>query len=301
MQSIGDVRLALDGAFETRNALRQPSLLPHVDRSGVVRAVCGAHDCLRDDCRLPGVSTRLPCPRSCSSKPLVLLTRTLVLDATESAPLLASSPGGRSYLLLLRGTDLIAQDFDEASGTVAGDPVVLVSDIGQVASPAIRPSVGVSPWRPRISTRWASLRRQLAWVDRSGADVDRLPVDASVDFPQLSPDELFVAGSRLDSATSSDLWVTDLRRGASTRITFLGYAREVVWSPDGTRLAFRRPSIGSSGAPGIYVIGTDGANERQLTAENGGVTSWSTDGKYILYNSAGKLMMLDATGDGDPD
>ncbi len=177
------------------------------------------------------------------------VTRTLVLDATESAPLLASSPGGRSYLLLLRGTDLIAQDFDEAFGTVAGDPVVLVSDIGQVASPAIRPSVGVSPGVLAYQPGGARLTRQLAWVDRSGADVDRLPVDASVDVPQLSPDELFVAGSRLDSATSSDLWVTDLRRGASTRITFLGYAREVVWSPDGTRLAFRRPSIGSAAHP----------------------------------------------------
>ena len=224
--------------------------------------------------------------------------RSLVLDGVESAPLLAWSPGGRSYLLVLRGPDVIAYDFDEASGTTRGEPVVLVSNVGLVASPTIRPTIGVSPGLLAYQSGGDSLIRQLAWVDRSGADVETLPAEASVQLAQASPDGRLVAGSRFDSATSSNLWVTDLRRRSSTRVTFSGFARETVWAPDSARLAFRRAPIG--GSPGMYVIGIDGANERQLTATNGRPTSWSSDGRYILYDVDGKLMMVGSADGEDP-
>ena len=71
--------------------------------------------------------------------------RTTVLENVESAPVLAPTPGGMTYVLYMLVPDLMAQEFDEASGTVRGEPIVVVSDIAQVALPAVRPAVGVSP------------------------------------------------------------------------------------------------------------------------------------------------------------
>ena len=83
------------------------------------------------------------------------MATTMVIDDVESAPILAPTPIGTTYLLFLRAPDLMAQEFDETSGTVRGAPVVLVSDIGQVASPTPPPErrrfcqrdTGVSDWR----------------------------------------------------------------------------------------------------------------------------------------------------------
>ena len=168
--------------------------------------------------------------------------RTLVLDNVTSAPLVAATPRGRTYLLYIRAPDLMVQEFDERSGTIRGDPKVLLHDIGQVANPPIRPAVGVSPAGIiAYQTGGVGATGQLGWLDRSGVEVGVLTLEASVSRPQLSPDGALVAGHRFDEGETS-VWVTDLERGTSTRLTFSGNARDAVWSPDGMRLAFRRTS-----------------------------------------------------------
>jgi serine/threonine-protein kinase len=62
--------------------------------------------------------------------------RTMVLDDAGSAPILAPTPQGKTYLLYLRESDLFGQEFEERSGTVRGKPVLVVSDVGRVGVPA---------------------------------------------------------------------------------------------------------------------------------------------------------------------
>lgn len=71
--------------------------------------------------------------------------RTPVIPDAANAPVLAATPGGKTYLLYLRDTSLVAQEFDEASGKVRGSAVVLVSEIGGVGAQLTLPTVGVSP------------------------------------------------------------------------------------------------------------------------------------------------------------
>src|SRR5262249_29214842 len=73
------------------------------------------------------------------------MERTMVLDDADSAPILAPTPQGKTYLLYLRESDLFAQEFEERSGTLRGKPELVVSDVGKVAEPPIRAAVGVSP------------------------------------------------------------------------------------------------------------------------------------------------------------
>ena len=130
---------------------------------------------------------------------------------------------------------------------LAGEPVVLVSDIGHVANqPPSVPSVGVSPWLLAYQSGGASITRRLAWVDRSGADVSLLSVDASVQGPQLSPDGLLVAGSRLqfgiiEQSVGDRPWPRRIHTDTRSQ----GLCRPSGLVTRWYRLAFRRSSAGS--------------------------------------------------------
>ena len=124
---------------------------------------------------------------------LVSGKRTWVLDDVQSAPILAPTPRGKTYLFFLRDFDLFAQEFDEASGKVLGAPVVLVSRVGRVGEPAVRPAVGVSTSGILAYQKAdAVTTTQLKWLERSGLPVRTLSPDVSVSRPRLSPDQSLV-------------------------------------------------------------------------------------------------------------
>jgi serine/threonine protein kinase len=122
--------------------------------------------------------------------------RTMVIDDVDSGPILAPTPQGKTYLLYLRESDLYGQEFDEHSGTLRGNPMLVVSNVGRVGSPVFRAAVGVSATGILAYQTGGGLNMntgQLIWFDRSGNRVDSLPANASGKSPELSPDGLFVA------------------------------------------------------------------------------------------------------------
>ena len=101
-----------------------------------------------------------------------------------------------------------------------------------------------------------------------------------------------------------DLWVYDRIRQVSTRLTFEdGTDGPGVWSPDGQYIAF---SSTRQGASNIYRKRADGSGDvERLTESSVGqyVSSWSADGKYLLYSpqtNANDLWLLPLTGDRKP-
>ena len=220
--------------------------------------------------------------------------RTPVIDTAETAAIVAPAPNGKTYVLFMRPPDLMVQEFDERAAAVRGEPKVLVNDIGRVATPPLRPTVGVSPSGVlAYQTGGTGGVGQLTWLDRSGKEVEVLPVDASLLAAHVSPDGRQLVGHRVDDG-SFNVWVSDLRRGGATRVTFAAPARDPVWSADGTQIAFRR--MNDTGSPGIYIIPAEGGAERKLLDTQGRVSSWSPDGKHLLYDVLGTLMMLPLDG-----
>jgi Tol biopolymer transport system component len=61
-----------------------------------------------------------------------------------------------------------------------------------------------------------------------------------------------------------------------------GFIRHLVWSPDGTRLAFDIEDYGDTERTGIYVVDADGSDLR-LAIPGGSTPSWSQDGARIAY------------------
>jgi Tol biopolymer transport system component len=103
--------------------------------------------------------------------------------------------------------------------------------------------------------------------------------------PVLSPDGRFVAiRRREDGGGNADVWLLDLSRGTRTRFTFdPGNDGNALWSPDGSQVVW---SSDRGGAYGLWAKSAGGMGEDRLVtkvAGDGGPTSWSSDGRYVLY------------------
>jgi Tol biopolymer transport system component len=121
--------------------------------------------------------------------------------------------------------------------------------------------------------------------------------------PEFSPDGTKIAyfdgmgdwgnSLRVMNADGSHVRVLlDSNGRLSDRIVALDF-NSLVWSPDGSRLAFQA-------AGGIWVIGVDGSGLTKLIP-NGEKPSWSPDGSRIAYQvrgstSSGPLRIADADG-----
>jgi eukaryotic-like serine/threonine-protein kinase len=226
--------------------------------------------------------------------------RTMVIPDSASAPILAPTPGGKTYLLYLRDPSLVAQEYDEASGKVRGNAVVLVSEIGRVGGAGTRPAVGVSPTGILAyqNGNGASQSGELVWFDRSGKRLSQLPPAAAGSNPTLSPDGRFAAVGDAFAPESRGIQLVDLVRGVSTRFTFAPGSGWPVWSPDGKRVAFQSTP---DGKPGIYVKDANGAGAEQLLAPGPGIpSSWSPDGQSILFTENVQALLLPLNGDKKP-
>jgi Tol biopolymer transport system component len=220
--------------------------------------------------------------------------RKVILPDVTSAPILASAPNGTNYLLYLRGASLMAQDFDEKAGAVRGGPFLLVDGVGRVAATGSRPSVGVSPSGVlAYQTGGDAQPLRLGWFDRSGKLLKELPPEAGGLEPELSPDGRFAA-LRKTLGTDSDIWLVDLARGSSTRLTFGSSGKSYsnpIWSPDGKRVAYAL-TLG-----GIYAKDANGTGAEQELLKSPGIPlSWSPDGRQILFVEQHKLFLLPLEG-----
>jgi Tol biopolymer transport system component len=197
----------------------------------------------------------------------------------------------QGQLLFTRGDVLMAQPFDPGTLKLSGDPHPVTDHLersagsqssNHIATFSASPN-GVLMWRQSANSSQSSLQ----WFDRTGKKLAAVGQVADYSNPSLSPDDSKLAVCIRDPQTKTrDIWVFDLLRGTSTRLTF-DPADNVnpVWSPDRTRIAF---TSDRSGQRNIYWKLADGSQQEELLLggkelqEN--VEDWSRDGKYLIYN-----------------
>jgi eukaryotic-like serine/threonine-protein kinase len=97
---------------------------------------------------------------------------------------------------------------------------------------------------------------------------------------RVLPDGKRVAYSELH--LNKDIWIFDPTRGTEDRATYEGQNAFPIWSPDGTRMAFRSDRAGPLG---MYVAQASNLRDVvQLTPGPMDVpSSWSADGKEIAF------------------
>ncbi|HET8948370.1 MAG TPA: protein kinase [Candidatus Polarisedimenticolia bacterium] len=134
-----------------------------------------------------------------------------------------------------------------------------------------------------------TLQRQFTWVDRHGTVLGTLGAPGNFFSPRLSHDGRRIAYDLSDSRTDSgDIWVLDLERDISTRLTFDPRNESApIWSPDDARILF------FSNAPGhndLFSVGADGRGNQETVLSGAAdymPCEWSPDGKSILVQSNG--------------
>jgi eukaryotic-like serine/threonine-protein kinase len=204
---------------------------------------------------------------------------TLVLRSETMA---TYAPPG--HLLFVRGSTLMAQPFDSVRLTVSGNPSRVFEHVARFINVA-----GFSPSsNGHLVIRPATaVQSELVWFNRLGARVGvAAPAGEYVEFA-LSPDDSQIAFDRGDlSGQSPDIWLLDVRRGGTSRLTTNpGLDNVPIWSADGRTVAYASEH---GGGLDIYQRPANQSAPEQLLLKLNAPAimfpaDWSSDGRYLTY------------------
>ncbi len=208
--------------------------------------------------------------------------------ATNAGPVFTPPWGGaKAQLLYMRDGSIVAQTLDTSTVQLAGEAVPVAEGVGTV-------TVGVggaayalvaASWNGtlvyRAGPNGADPISQLAWYSRDGKMLGTAGDPGPYQNVLLAPDQV-----RAAVVKSNDIWVTDLVRGTSTRLTTAGavVSSSGVWSPDGTHIAY---TANPKGVLGVYVKASDGSGNEELLWKGEGLagpSDWSPDGRFLLFS-----------------
>ena len=183
------------------------------------------------------------------------------------------------YLLYMHQGTLFGVRFDADRLEVRGAPSALLNDVAaNMATGGGEFDFSATGTFVYSAGRSAAQAWQVGWLDRSGSLKPLLSTPGTYTLPRLSPD-----GRKLSFVgEGQDVYIYDLNRETTSRLTFTGRANSAVWAPDGKHVVFE--SIGRDF--GLYWIRSDGAGEPQrLLASAGNLVPWSfsSDGRRLAY------------------
>lgn len=211
-------------------------------------------------------------------------------------------------LLFARGSVLMGQRFDPSTLALTSEPVVLgervLMNVSAMRAAGFSVSAnGVLVYQGPGGTGTA----HLAWSDRTGRQT--AVVDERLQYRdlQLSPDGTRLAVSIVPARdTTSDVWIVSAGRGLRTRVTLDGSDDlSAIWSPQGTDIVF---SSRRKGNLDLYRRSVSGAEREEVVLDDAVdklATSWSSDGKFLLYSidvpgTGPDVWVLPLTGDRKP-
>jgi len=190
------------------------------------------------------------------------------------------------HLLFLLQSSLMAQPFDEKRFELTGEAVPIAEQVREDASIAhawFSPSTNGL----LLYAEGAAKNRQLVWFERNGTQTAAVPGEDAYSGVSLSPHGKKLA-YYLDG-TGFDVWSLDIASGVKTPLTFGASSGQgnlyPVWSPDEKHIAY---ASFRNGKYGLYQKSADGSGSESVLLEGTDhfriPTSWSPDGKLLLYH-----------------
>jgi Tol biopolymer transport system component len=182
----------------------------------------------------------------------------------ESHPVLPVRTTGQvsgGYLLFVRDGTLFAQPFDPERAEVAGQPAPIVDGVsfflpnGQATFDVGGGTLTYATPPPADAP---------VWVDRTGAEIDTLGSPGIYRAnPVISLDGRRVITYTVDRRQGTgDLWLYDIERGSTTRLTSDEYSEgSLRWCPDGRSIVY---GWDRDGPPDVYALDVDGNSPPRL-------------------------------------
>lgn len=196
-----------------------------------------------------------------------------------------SMEGGTGWLLFLRDGTLMEQPFDASKLELSGNPSPVVRGVGWAFQTGL---FSAAPHALVYRTGTSIRDFQFTWFDRQGKPGGTVGEPGPISQAGVSPDGTRVAYRKESfNLAGSDIWLLDLSRDTSTRLTF-GPRNNAfpVWSPDSSELVF---SSDREGVFNLYRKPANGAREEEVVLKsnlNKRAMSWSRDGKFLLYSTS---------------
>jgi serine/threonine-protein kinase len=182
------------------------------------------------------------------------------------------------YIAFSRGNEIHAAPFDRARQAVAGSDQALIGSVAR-AQFAVSRSGAIA-----YAMEGDGTRPSLAWIPAG------VPVPA--DLAALQDLSLTSDGSRVAGVTGSDIWVGDVTRRTTTRLTHGGTNVSPVWSGDGAAVYYAATNGAAFGvwsrdssatSPAKQVISASDRHRHLFPS------SISRDGELIAYTESGGL------------
>lgn len=144
---------------------------------------------------------------------------------------------------------------------------------------------------------------QLYMMENDGSNLRRFnEMPSTTESPSWSPDGQTIVfdSSTLEGSTDWNFEIYTIGRdGSDLRRLTQNNAEDFFahWSPDGKHIAF---SSNRDGQSGIYVMDTNGNNQRRLTSNPSGSNdwfpTWSPDGRQIAFSRSDRIYLVDVDG-----
>lgn len=205
------------------------------------------------------------------------------------------APSGHVIYATASGS-LMAAPFDVRQLAVTGPSVALLQ--GVAVDLASASQFAISESGTLVYRTGGGFESELVWVSREGRaqSVDSAWV-RELGSPVLSPDGSRVAVA-IQGESSMDVWVKQLDRGPSSRLTFEGSRNDYpAWTHDGRSVGFtsNRTGPGSRGvgAPGtsfdLWTRRADASGPAELLLDEDRALAevlWSPDGQWFIYRTS---------------
>jgi serine/threonine protein kinase/Tol biopolymer transport system component len=200
------------------------------------------------------------------------------------------SPSG--HVLFLRESTLMAQRFDLATLSTRGEAVAVAEGVGRsfLSISFLASDNGTLVYRPAMAAN-----TRPTWVSRAGEALAGAAPAGSYEEMSLSPDDTRVAFAR-PGPTGTDVWLTDLARGITSRFTFRPPLNNVpIWSSDGRQIVF---ASSSGGLLNLHRRASDASGPDELLLQLNAQpllfpSDWSADGRFLIYYRTDPKTQLD--------
>ena len=205
--------------------------------------------------------------------------KTVRLVSAEAGAVYAA-PG---FLLYPSGGRLMGQRFDPDRLRLAGDAFPIIDHLWWDSSATGAMAISASETGLLACRTGGSVLSRLLWYDRSGRELGAVGPDGAYWEPALSPDNRWLAVSRMDpERLAGSVWTIDLERGIMARLSPQALlATTPLWSPDGGRIVY---AIYPSGE--VFIRDAHGAENPKLLFRLPGfkpLDDWSRDGRFLFY------------------